>query len=128
MARLLEDDADLDEDELEEAEEEREDLATALRQARRKPRHFAIIAKGVEVLALFVGKKPFREGTLRQVRRDTGGKNIIQGICQGEGGANLVFKVIGDAPKIKKSQLREFISKATGQMVKPRFEGVTKLE
>jgi hypothetical protein len=128
VARLLDDDGDLDVDALEEAEEEREDLATALRQAKRKPRHFAIVAKGVEVLALYARKKPFRAGTLRQVRRETGGKQIIQGICQGDGGANLVFKVVGDPPKVKKSQLREFISKTTGMMIKPRFEGVAKLE
>lgn len=122
MARLPDDDDDLDEDELEELEEEREDLATALRQARKKPRHFALIAKGADVVALLAGKKPFRPGNLRQVRRETGGKQVVQGICQGDGGASLVFKVAGNPPKVKKSRLREFISEATGLMVKPRFE------
>ena len=128
MASLLDDEDDLDEDEIEEAEEEREDLATALRQARKKPRHFAIVAKGATVVALLASKKPYRAGKLRQVRRETGGKQIIQGICQGDGGASLVFKVVGEPPKVKKSQLREFISEVTGLMVKPRFEGVAKLE
>ncbi len=115
-------DDDLDDDELEELEDEREDLKTALVQAKKKPRHFAIIAKGAEVLALFAQKKPLRQGTLRQARRDKGGKQIIQGSCQGDGGTKLLFKVEGPAPKIKKSKLREFISKETGLMLKPRFE------
>jgi hypothetical protein len=115
-------DDDLDEDELEELEEEREDLKTALVQAKKKPRHFAIIAKGAEVLALFAQKKPLRPGPLRQARRDKGGKQIIQGTCQGDGGMTLVFKVEGQKPKVKKSKLREFISKETGLMLKPRFD------
>lgn len=121
MARLDDDDLD-DDDELEELEAEREDLKTALVQAKKKPRHFAIIAKGAEVLALFAQKKPLRPGTLRQARRDAGGKQIIQGICQGEGGTNLVFKVEGKPPKVKKNRLRQFISDQTGLMLKPRFE------
>jgi hypothetical protein len=116
------DDDDLDEDELAEAEEDREDLATALRQARRKPRHFGIVARGAEILAMLAQRKPIRPGILRQLRRDKGGKQIITGICQGDGGASLTFKVAGDLPKIKKSHLREFISEATGLMTKPRFE------
>ena len=116
------DDDDLDEDELEEAEEQREDLATALRQARRKPRHFGMIARGAEILALLAQRKPIRPGILRQIRRDKGGKQIVIGICEGVGGASLAFKVDGELPKVKKSRLREFISEATGLMVKPHFE------
>lgn len=116
------DDDDLDEDELAEAEEDREDLATALRQARSKPRHFGIVARGAEILAMLAQRKPIRPGILRQLRRDKGGKQIITGICEGDGGASLAFKVAGDLPKIKKSHLREFISEATGLMTKPRFE------
>lgn len=122
------DDDDLDEDELAEAEEDREDLATALRQARRKPRHFGIVARGAEILAMLAQRKPIRPGILRQLRRDKGGKQIITGICEGDGGASLAFKVDGDLPKIKKSHLREFISEATGLMTKPRFEAGQNLE
>src|SRR5262249_54476160 len=119
------DDIELNETEIaeqEEAEEEKEDLTTALRQALKKPRYFAIIARGPEVLALLAQKKPFRSGTLRQVRREKGGKQVIQGICEGDGGLSLVFKCNSDLPKIKKSRLREFISDTTGLMLKPRFE------
>jgi hypothetical protein len=113
---------DLDEDELEEQEEEREDLKTALAQARRKPRYFAIIAKGIEVLAMIAQKRPIRPGTVRQLRREKGGKQIIEGICEGDGGTSLVFKVNGEAPKIKKSTLRKFIAEETGLTLKPRFQ------
>ena len=34
----------------------------------------------------------------------------------------MTFKVAGEAPKIKKSRLREFITDTTGLMLKPRFE------
>ena len=116
------DDDELTEEELAEREEEQEDLTTALRQALRKPRYFAIIARGAEVLALLAQKKPFRAGPLRQIRREKGGKQVIQGTCEGDGGLSLVFKCAGDLPKIKKSRLREFISETTGLMLKPRFE------
>ena len=68
------DDDNLNEEELAEREEEQEDLTTALRQALRKPRYFAIIARGPEVLALVAQKKPFRSGPLRRIRREKGGK------------------------------------------------------
>jgi CTP:molybdopterin cytidylyltransferase MocA len=123
VARLTDDDDELDEDELEELEEEREDLKTALDQAiRKKPRHFAIITDGPEVVALFAQKKPFRDGPLRRERRDSGGKKVFQGICQGQGGRKLIFKITGDRPNIKKSRLRDFISAATGLMVKPSVQ------
>ena len=119
MARLTDDDDDLDEDELEELEEEREDLKTALDQAiRKKPRYFAIITNGPEILALLAQKKPLRDGPLRRERRETGGTKVYQGTCQGEGGRNLIFKFEGEKPAIKKSRLREFISEATGLMIK----------
>ena len=121
MARASDD--DLDEDELEELEEEREDLTTALNQAiRKKPRHFAIIINGPDILALFAQKKPFRDGPLRRERRDNGGTKVIQGICQGQGGRKLIFTVQGERPKIKKSRLREFISETTGLMLKPTLQ------
>jgi hypothetical protein len=115
------DDDELDEDDQEEQEDAREDLKSALVQARKKSRNFAIIGKGPEILAMIAQKKPLRTGMLRKLRRDKGGKQIIQGTCQGDGGTSLVFKVDGEAPKIKKSSLRAFISEATGLMTKPRF-------
>jgi hypothetical protein len=116
------DDEDLDDDELAKAEEEREELADALREARRKPRQFAIFIKGADVVAMIAQRKPLRAAALRKARRDSGGKQIVQGVCEKGDGGGLVFKVAGDVPKVKKSKLREFISQATGLMIKPRFE------
>jgi hypothetical protein len=118
MAR---DEDELTEEELEELEDDRVDLKTALVQAKKKPRFFAIIVKGPEVLSLMVQKKPFRDSMLRSERREEGGKAVVEGICQGEGGTDLVFKVEGKTPKVKKSSLRKFISDETGLMLKPRF-------
>jgi hypothetical protein len=115
------DDNELDEEEIEELEDEREDLKSALVQARKKPRNFAIISKGPEVVALVVQKRPIRPGVVRRMRRERGGKQIFEGICQGEGGAAIVFKANGEEPTIKKSTLRNFIREATGLMIKPRF-------
>jgi hypothetical protein len=122
------DDDDLTEEEREELEEEREDLATALMQARNKPRYFAIITKGPDVLAVLAQKRPFRDGPLRQERREKKGKKIIQGVCQGDGGARLIFKVTGERPKIKKAKLRQFISDTTGLMTQPRFASAATTE
>src|SRR5262245_8170759 len=88
----------------------------------KKPRYFAIITKGPAVLSLLAQKRPLKDGAIRRERRAKKGKKVIQGICQGDGGAKLIFKVAGDKPKIKKSTLREFISDTTGLMLKPRFE------
>jgi hypothetical protein len=118
MAR---DEDDLTEEELEELEDDRVDLKTALVQAKKKPRFFAIIIKGPEVLSLMVQKKPFRDSLLRSERREEGGKEVVEGICQGDGGTDLIFKVEGKAPKVKKSSLRKYISDETGLMLKPRF-------
>ncbi len=112
---------ELTEEELDALEDERGDLKTALTQARKKPRYFAIIVKGPEVLSLMVQKKPFRDSALRSERREEGGKEVVEGVCQGEGGTSLVFKVEGKTPKVKKASLRKFISDETGLMLKPRF-------
>jgi hypothetical protein len=123
MAKSDEDlDEDLDEDELEELEEEREDLKAALKAARRKPRHFAIVSKGSTVLGMIAQRRPIQSGLVRRLRHETGGNQITAGVCQGEGGATLVFKVSGEAAKVKQSTLRKFIADETGLMVKPRFE------
>jgi hypothetical protein len=125
VARLIDDDERLDPADLDTLEEEQEDLKTALDQAAlKKSRYFAMVINGPEILALFAQKKPFRDGELRQERRNNRGTKIIQGTCQGEGGRKLVFNVEGKKPKLKKARLREFISQTTGLMLKPSFQAV----
>ena len=114
-------DEDLTPEELEEREDEIEDLALALKQAKKKPRYFAIVANGNEVLSLMMQKKPFRDGPLRKERREEGGKQIYEGVCQGSKGTTLVFKFEDGLPKFKRGRLRKFIAETTGVMVKPEF-------
>jgi hypothetical protein len=115
-------DEDLDEDELEGREEDREDLKAALKQARRKPRYFAIVSKGSTVLGMIAQRRPIQSGIVRQLRHETGGNQITEGVCQGDGGATLIFKVSGEAPRIAESKLRKFIADETGLTIKPQFE------
>jgi hypothetical protein len=115
-------DEELTPEELEEREDEVEDLTTALKQAKKKPRYFAIVANGNEVLSLMMQKKPYRPAIVKQERREEGGKQTYQGVCEGGTGSILVFKFEGTAPKFKPGRLRKFISAETGLMVKPEFQ------
>lgn len=114
-------DDDLMPEELAEHEEALADLSAALKQAKRKPRYFAIVANGNEVLSLQVQKKPFRPAALKRERREEGGKQVYQGICEGTSGSILVFKFEGGLPKLKPPRLRKFIAEATGLAIKPQF-------
>jgi hypothetical protein len=119
---MAEQDDDLTPEELEEHEEELGDLAAALKQAKRKPRYFAIVAAGPEILSLMMQKKPFRPAALKRERREEGGKQVYQGICEGISGSTLVFKFEGGLPRLKVPQLRKFIADKTGIMIKPEFQ------
>ena len=114
-------DEDLTPEELKEREEENEDLKTALKAAKKQPRYFAIVAAGAAVLSLMMQKKPFQAGPLRQERRDEGGKQIYEGVCQGGKGKTRVFKFEGGLPKFKPGKLRRFIAENTGEVVSPEF-------
>jgi hypothetical protein len=119
-------DEELTPEEEAEQEEELEDLAAALKQAKRKPRYFAIVANGNEVLSLMMQKKPFRPAIVKQERRDEGGKQTYEGVCEGGSGSILVFKFENATPKFKPGRLRKFISEQTGLMFKPEFKAPPK--
>ena len=119
---MAEQDDDLTPEELEEHEEELGDLAAALKQAKRKPRYFAIVAAGPEILSLMMQKKPFRPAALKRERREEGGKQVYQGICECISGSTLVFKFEGGLTRLKVPQLRKFIADKTGIMIKPEFQ------
>lgn len=114
-------DEELTPEEQEAQEEKVEDLATGLMQAKKKPRNFAIVAAGNDVLSMLVQKKDFRDGPLRQERRDEGGKQIYEGVCQGVKGTVMRFEFEGDLPKFKPGKLRRFIAEQTGMVVTPEF-------
>ncbi len=102
------------------------DLAKALQVAKRKPRNFAIIAKGANVLKLLVEKKPIKDGALVKAKKEVQGNLVIQGVVRGEG-SELVFEVL-EEPSIAEPKLKKFISDATWLTLKPRFQVVAKLE
>jgi len=104
------------------------ELAKRLRKALKQPRNFAIIARGVEPLKLFVQKKPLKRSELKAAKSELGGKQIIQGICQGDGGKEIVFQVEGREPRIRATTFRQFIAAQCGLILAPRFEVVEELD
>ena len=61
------------------ADEIDNELATELRKALKQPRNFALIARGVEPLKLFVQKKPLKLSELKTAKSELGGKQIKLG-------------------------------------------------
>jgi len=104
------------------------ELAKKLRKALSQPRKFALIARGVEPLKLFVQKKPLKMSELKAAKSELGGKQIIEGICQGDGGKEIVFQVEGREPRIRATTFRKFIVEQCGLTLTPRFEVVEELK
>lgn len=104
------------------------ELAKKLRKALKQSRNFALIARGVEPLKLFVQKKPLKMSELKTAKSELGGKQIIQGICHGDGGKEIVFQVEGREPRIRATTLRKFIAEQSGLILTPRFEAVKELD
>jgi hypothetical protein len=103
------------------------ELAKKLRKALKQPRNFALIARGVEPLKLFVQKKPLKMSELKTAKSELGGKQIIIGICQGDGGKEIVFQVEDREPRIRPTTFRKFIAEQSGLALTPRFEVVEEL-
>lgn len=99
------------------------DLAKALQVAKKKPRNFAIIAKGANVLKLLVDKKPIKEGVLIKAKKECQGTAIVTGVVSGDSG-ELVFQVL-EEPSIGPPKLKKFITDATRLTITPRFQVVT---
>ena len=97
-----------------------EKLAKALKQARKKPRNFALLGKGTTVLKLLVNKKPIKSSDVQGAKMEFKANQIVRGIVQGEG-TRLIFKV-DEEPTFKLTALREYLSEQTGMKLKPRFE------
>ena len=53
------------------------------RSPRKKPRNFAIIAKGQNVLKLLVDKKPIKEGALVKAKKEVQGNAIVKASSAG---------------------------------------------
>lgn len=102
------------------------ELAKSLQVAKKKPRNFAIIAKGANVLKLLVDKKPLKEGPLQKAKKECQGTAIVKGIVGGDG-PELVFQVL-ELPAIGEPKVKKFISDTTRLNVAPRFQVVSELQ
>lgn len=97
-------------------------LAKSLQVAKKKPRNFAIIAKGANPLKLLVSKKPIADGVLQKAKKECQGNAVLKGVVQGDGGG-LVFRVT-EQPSPTEVKLRALIIDSTGANIKARWEVV----
>lgn len=103
------------------------DLYDGLQQARKKkPRYFALIAKGADVVGLIVQKKVINDGAAQKAKSESKGTLVIQGVCCGEG-ADLKFEVEGKEPSIQPKKIKDFIEEQTDLTLKPYWSVVTQL-
>lgn len=102
------------------------ELAKGLEVAKKKPRNFAIIAKGQNILKMLVDKKPIKDGALTKAKKDVPGGFIVQGVVRGDG-QELVFQVREES-SLSDLKLKKFIGDTTGLTLKPRFSVVAALQ
>ena len=103
------------------------DLAKALQVARTKPRNFAIIAKGPNVLKLLVEKNPIKDGAVLKAKKEYQGNAVVKGVVTGGDGPELVFQVT-EEPGVGEVKLRKFITDETKLSLKARFQVVENLQ
>jgi hypothetical protein len=103
-----------------------EDLYAGLLQAKEKPRYFAIISKGADVLKMVVQKKWIKDAEIQQLRREFKGNNSIFGVCF-RNGPELVLQIVGEEPALKLLKIKDFITEQTGASVKPQWQLVAAL-
>jgi hypothetical protein len=103
-----------------------EDLAKWLQEAKKKPRNFAIIAKGANVLQVIVDKRPIKDGALMKAKKEFQGNAVVKGVVVGDG-PELTFQV-QEETSLSDVKLKKFIVDATGLNLKPRFQVVTDLQ
>ena len=103
------------------------DLYDGLQQARKKkPRYFALIAKGPDVVGLIVQRKAINDGLAQKAKSETKGNLVIQGVCHGEG-VELNFEVVGAEPSILPKKIKDFIDERTELALKAQWVVVTQL-
>lgn len=103
------------------------DLMKSLQQARKKPRNFAIVAKGSTVLKLIVSKKPIKDGELLKAKKEVGGNAIVKGVVTSGDGPELLFQVAEEV-SLQEPKFKTFIKEQTGLPLKPRFVVVSSLQ
>jgi hypothetical protein len=102
-----------------------EELTDGLKQAKKGPRNFALVAKGVTPLKLMVRKKKFPDGMLAKAKAEAKGNDVITGVLVASG-VDFAFQVLAE-PTIKPSKLKELIAEQTEMTAKPRWEVVPAL-
>ena len=102
------------------APEQDKELAKSLAVAKKKPRNFVIVAKGLNVLKLLIDKKPIKESAVQAAKKETGGNVVTRGVVSGNG-AEFVFRV-AEETKVNPLKLKDFIAVVADMAVKPRFE------
>lgn len=96
------------------------ELAKSLLVARKKPRNFAMVVKGVTVLKLMLSKKPFRDAELLEAKKQAKGNEVVTGVCAAGEGAELQFRVLEESP-VQDAKLKAFIKEEAGLSVATRF-------
>jgi hypothetical protein len=103
-----------------------EELIESLKDAKKSPRNFALVVKGVAPVKLVVQKKKLKEGALMKAKTEAKGNDVITGVLEASG-SDFAFKVVGQEPSVKVTKLKEFIAEQTEMTVKPRWEVVNDL-
>lgn len=103
------------------------ELYDGLQQARKKkPRYFAVIAKGTDVVGMIVQKKAINDGLAQKKKSECKGTLVIKGICIGEG-VELKLEVLDAEPSLAAKKVKDFISETTDLTLKASWSVVTKL-
>src|SRR5262245_17020031 len=104
-----------------------EELADGLSAAKKAPRNFALIVKGVSPVKLMVRKKKFKDAELMKAKTAAKGNDYIVGVLEASG-SDFAFKVLGkDEPGVTPIKLKDFISEQTDMTSQPRWELVKEL-
>lgn len=101
-------------------------LYDGLQQAKKNPRYYCVIAKGVDVVGLVVQKKPILDGQAQKLKAERKGSLLIQGVCHANG-ADLTLEVLEAEPSITTKKIKDFVSAQTELTVKPAWSVVPQL-
>jgi hypothetical protein len=93
-------------------------LAAALKQARKTPMNFALVAKGSNAGKLVLSKKKLTATEVSAAKKEAGGGGtVFRGRCVGEEG-KLIFELAKEPPATLDKQLRTIITKEAGLTLK----------
>jgi hypothetical protein len=92
-------------------------LADALKQAKRGPMRFAFVVKGPAEGTLLVARKSIPAKEIAEAKKELGGGKVYRGRCAGEMGA-LVCEVAQEPPATLAKQLKGIITRDAGPLFK----------